>query len=510
MVREAGSRCELDDGTVLVADAWRPEEGGPWPVLLQRLPYGRSVASTPVLPHPAWLAAHGYLVVVQDVRGRGDSGGEFDPFVHAGADGAAAIEWAAGLPGANGDVATYGFSYQGLLQLYAAARRPPSLRAIAPMMCAPDPYEGWTYEGGCLRWPFVCFWAAQLAGQDAGDGPIPFDTTALPASAALGPHPPSWFTDWLDHPDGSDPYWQDRRPDLAAIEVPAFVVAGWFDDFSAASLQVATTLGAELHIGPWAHMPWGTRAGDVELGPDAGPPHIGAALVGFFDRELKGDGAAPAQPVRYYTHGRGWQSAPAWPPSTPTVNWHGHSGGNANSRHGDGRLAEGAAEGPLADVLVVEPLVPYPGDDAPLSDEGPAEDRRDVCCYTSAPLPDAATLTGRPVVTVSTRCDRPGHDVVASLVLIGADGVPRRLCTGARRLPAEAPGTVRRSAIELRPISWEIPAGARLRLDVSGARFPSFDRNPHTGAVPGARVAAPQTVVATIELLQVELDLPLG
>src|SRR5262245_56186055 len=160
LTRRTGLEAVMDDGTVLVADAWHPsasDSGGDerWPVLLQRLPYGRSVASTPVLPHPEWFARHGYAVVVQDCRGRGDSGGTFSPFVDEGADGAATIEWAARLPFCDGRVATYGFSYQGLAQLYAASRRPPSLHAIAPMMCCPDPYEGWTYEGGLLRWPFV-------------------------------------------------------------------------------------------------------------------------------------------------------------------------------------------------------------------------------------------------------------------------------------------------------------------------------------------------------------------
>ena len=88
------------------------------------------------------------------------------------------------------------------------------------MMCAPDPYEGWTYEGGALRWPFVCFWAAQLAGQDVGHPPLPFSTSAVPINRALGPTPPPWFDEWLDHPF-DDEYWAARRPDLAAIDVPA-------------------------------------------------------------------------------------------------------------------------------------------------------------------------------------------------------------------------------------------------------------------------------------------------
>ena len=508
-VRETGLQCPLEDGVVLVGDVWRPRTEGPFPVLLQQLPYGRSVASTPVLPHPSWLASNGYLVVVLDVRGRGDSGGEFEPFVPAGTDGAGAIEWAAGLPHSDGNVGTYGYSYQGLLQLYAAAERPAGLRAIAPMMCAPDPYEGWTYEGGCLRWSFVCFWAAQLAGQERGEAPMPYDLEAMPPSSALGDDPPRWFVDWLGHPDGEDDFWRARRPDLGAIDVPAFVVAGWFDDFSSATLRLADRIDAELHVGPWSHMPWGTRCGDVELGPAASPAALGTALVGFFDRTLKGHGDAPQHPVRYYTHGRGWESAASWPPPTTVVRTlHAESDGNANSRHGDGRLVERSPGRDLTDVIVVEPLVPYPGDDSPLSDEGPGEDRRDVCCYTCATLTSPLVLTGAPRVTVTSRCDRVTNDVVASLVLVEEGAPPRRLCTGVRRLPESAPGTVQGVVVELRPISWLIPAGARLRVDISGARFPAFDRNPHESVVRPTDTPASKTSVATVELLRVEVELP--
>ncbi len=252
-------RAPMVDGVELAGDAWLPAApgDGPWPVLLQRLPYGRAVASTPVLPHPSWFARRGYAVVVLDCRGRGGSGGRFSPFVDEADDGADAVEWAARLPFANGDVATYGFSYQGLNQLFTAGRRPPSLRAIAPMMCCPDPYEGWTWEHGLLCWPFVCFWAAQLAGQEVGTGPLPYDVTAWPRDAALGDDPPPWFVEWLAHPDGDDPYWERRRPDVAAIDVPAFSVLGWFDEFSSGTAALARTLvdagrDLELWCGPWA------------------------------------------------------------------------------------------------------------------------------------------------------------------------------------------------------------------------------------------------------------------
>src|SRR5271170_5499810 len=99
------------DGIRLDATLWRPDAPGRFPVLLMRQPYGRRIASTVVYAHPAWYASHGYIVAIQDVRGRGDSEGQFRTLCAEAEDGAATLEWAAGLAGSNGKVGTYGFSY---------------------------------------------------------------------------------------------------------------------------------------------------------------------------------------------------------------------------------------------------------------------------------------------------------------------------------------------------------------------------------------------------------------
>ena len=136
------------DGVRLDADVYFPDAPGPHPVLLMRQPYGRRIASTVCYAHPAWYAAHGYIVVIQDVRGRGSSEGEFQLFVREADDGADAVAWAASLPGADGSVGMYGFSYQGLTQLLAAAEQPDGLVCIAPGMTACDLYRGWFYRNG--------------------------------------------------------------------------------------------------------------------------------------------------------------------------------------------------------------------------------------------------------------------------------------------------------------------------------------------------------------------------
>ncbi len=502
----------MADGAVLVADAWHPARGGPWPVLLQRLPYGRSVASTPVLPHPVWFARRGYAVVVQDCRGRGDSTGTFTPFVDEAADGAASIEWAAGLPFSDGRVATYGFSYQGLAQLYAAAERPPSLRAIAPMMCAPDPYEGWTYEGGLLRWPFVCFWAAQLAGHDIRTGPVPFDLGAVPISGALGPEPPVWFTEWLAHPH-DDSYWAARRPDLARIDVPAFTVMGWFDDFSSGTATLIDRLGAEAWCGPWAHMPWGTRHGGIEFGPAASPAPVWDALVAFFDRTFGREGVQrPAAPVRYFAIGEGWRQASSWPPPHTNRTFIGSSeAGNANSRWGDGALLPFSADfssGPST-VLVAQPHDAHPGDPVDYQDDGAAHDRRDVACFTSSPLQEALDIAGSPVVRVITTSDRRRHDLVATLSVLDPERRARTVTGYAqRRLNPSAVGESLSWTLHLRPIAIRVEQGQQMRLSLSASRFPCYDRNSHTPEH-DACTPADEQLVATIELHSVEIDLPI-
>src|ERR1700751_3423640 len=110
---ERGVGCSLSDGTVLVSDHYYPDGAGPWPTLLMRQPYGRDIASTVVYAHPVWFARHGYNVVIQEGRGRGDSEGEFSPFRHEGPEGAETIAWLGARADCSGRIGMYGCSYQG-------------------------------------------------------------------------------------------------------------------------------------------------------------------------------------------------------------------------------------------------------------------------------------------------------------------------------------------------------------------------------------------------------------
>src|SRR5580658_3493862 len=164
---ERGVRCRTSDGVHLVSDHYYPYGLGPNPTLLMRQPYGRDIASTVTYAHPVWFASHGYNVVIQDVRGRGDSEGDFYPFRHEARDGAETIRWLRARSESNGKVGMYGFSYQGLTQLLAAAEQPEGLVCIAPAMTACDLYSGWFYQGGALRLSSTLGWGLQMLKEDA-------------------------------------------------------------------------------------------------------------------------------------------------------------------------------------------------------------------------------------------------------------------------------------------------------------------------------------------------------
>jgi hypothetical protein len=539
--------CRARDGVTLYADVYRPLAGGPQPVLLMREPYNKWTAQAGSgYNHPAWWAARGWLTIVQDCRGRYRSEGEFVPFVNEAKDGYDAVEWAARLPGADGRVAMYGFSYPGATQLLAAAQRPPSLVAICPGMTSSQYYEGWTYNGGAFALAFAASWAAGLAydtARRAGDEAALAALEAATAGAAwlaqlpltglrpLTPENAPFFFEWLDHP-AFDDYWRATAidEDYSRIAVPALHVAGWYDVFLAGSVANFAGLRAgagsdearsrqKLLVGPWQHGPWKPLLG---AGEEASPIVVNEWQLRFLDQVVKGrESGVFAAPVTAYVMGEGWRDLDGWPPSAsrPT-DWYLRSGGRANSRFGDGFLsAEAPGEEP-ADVFVYDPLVPVQSlgghscCDESLAPMGPrsqesAEHWGDVLVYSSAPLLDDLVLAGDVTVTLYAASTAVDTDFTARLCLVDPDGQSVNLEEGIRRARfrdslAEPsliePGRVYEYRIALGPLAVRLPAGHRLRLDVSSSDFPQWDRNLNSGGALGregraAAVVARQTVL---------------
>jgi putative CocE/NonD family hydrolase len=526
---ERGVRCRMSDGTELVSDHYYPPERGPQPTLLMRQPYGRAIASTVVYAHPAWFARQGYNVVIQDVRGRGDSGGEFYPFRSEARDGAETIAWVRKRPECNGRVGMYGFSYQGMTQLLAAAEQPEGLECIAPAMTGYDLYHGWFYQGGALRLAGTLAWGAQILKTDVRRLKLQAASDRLEeAWANLGAlvnvlpfraHPafhgegvPGYVLDWLDH-DRPDDYWAalDVSRSFQRISVPALHVSGWYDVFLRGSVAGFLALragaatprareGQYLIAGPWMHIPWGDRIGPADFGPEA-LLDTDAILLRWFNHWLKETNEYAAEPrVRHFVMGENrWHEANDWP-AEPYTSFYLQSGGRANSRKGDGRLsAAPPADEEPPDVFVHDPEVPVaapaPGGAIGPFDQAALELGNNLLVYTSRPLPAPTVIFGSPRVKLHCATSAPHADFVAKLVRVRRNGAADFLCIGTARsasLFAEqsyAADKTHMWAFALEPTSCRFETGDRVRLEIASSAFPLFDRNTGSG-VPSARATS--------------------
>src|SRR4051812_38126185 len=385
----------MRDGTELSADLYKPAGPEPAPTLVQRLPYDKEF---PVNDELMRFVQSGYAVLVQDTRGRFRSGGTFDPFVHEADDGEDTIAWAAAQDWSTGDVGTIGMSYYGATQWLAAGRTPPALKATAPTFTSADYYEGWTYQGGAFQLGFTLLWtllhltladlgARLQRGEDvmaqfgrilpAVDGvdalyrPLPL--TDVPVLDGLAPY----YRTWLDHPT-YDGFWQALAPKerYEQVTAPSLNIGGWHDIFLARppanfnGMQArggsAAARRPRLVVGPWAH---GIMYGEfAERGYGVLSSGQGGDIAGeqvrWFDHHLRGidNGVDSAPPVRLFVMGaNAWRDFDDWPP--PGVRYeafHLHSGGRANTRHGDGTLTTAAPGEEPEDRYRYDPRDPVP------------------------------------------------------------------------------------------------------------------------------------------------------
>ena len=214
IVTEKGVAMKTRDGVTLRADIYRPAAEGSYPVLLTRTPYDKSNMA----PIGQKGAARGFIVVIQDVRGRYTSEGEWYPFKYETNDGYDTVEWAAALPHSNGKVGMFSGSYVGATQMLAAIGHPPHLAGICPIVTASNYHENWTYQGGAFEQWFNESWTSGLA-QDTLNRMIKENTNALVGGSVLplnnypvfnvgAPHDGAdltralapYFGDWLAHP----------------------------------------------------------------------------------------------------------------------------------------------------------------------------------------------------------------------------------------------------------------------------------------------------------------------
>jgi putative CocE/NonD family hydrolase len=488
LVVERDTMITMRDRTRLAADVYRPADDGRYPVLVTRTPYGKSTAINVAsrIFNPLDAVSRGYAVLIQDVRGRFGSEGEWRPFVHEVEDGYDTVEWAGTQAWSNGGVGVYGGSYVGVTTLHAAISDPPHLKACMVQALSTNFHDCWTYSGGAFELGFNLFWVAGPFWGLAWDtiqrlGVSPAEAAALQAELARIAADPlgacrqlpvldmpafrrsaPYWREWLSHP-GYDDYW--KRLDVttrdARVKVPVLNLTGWFDLFLRGGLHLQEILEsrgdervAEHHrlvVGPWEHVSHlnltPSAAGQWDFGPEAisGPRSWTALTLDFFDRWLGGrEPAAPAGArVRYFIMGENrWQEADTWPPRHTPVKYHLHSAGPANTRFGSGTLAPHPPAGEPADSYRYDPADPVPSvggrtlfyhpvlGPAGVFDQAKVEEREDVLVYTSARLTTPVRIAGPLSVTLFAASSAVDTDFTAKLVDVQPDGYCANLAEG--------------------------------------------------------------------------------
>jgi uncharacterized protein len=495
------------DGTVLMNFVGRPVGDGPFGVVMERTPYLRGDSANAIF----W-ASRGYIYVKQDVRGRGGSQGVLDMNAMQEQDGYDAVEWAAALPGSNGKVGMIGRSNPGLYTWYAAISQPPHLTTIAPVVATADPlrlvpYIDMAFSPTIVPW--LCLTAVRETLSDISNVNLVPAFNHLPviesAERAGCPRPQFW-DDWFDHQQ-EDSYWRalsiERR--LDRVQVPVLGIAGWYDD---ARGTIRNYEGMEalpsaplrrIVMDPGSHK--GIDYVNGDFGPQARLDHRQLQLR-WFDHWLKGmeNGVESEPPLDLFIMGdNAWRQENEWPLArTRFTNFYLHSGGAANSTSGDGTLDTLPPGSEPSDAYTYDPGDPTPYlVDARELELNINEDysevhgaREDVLVYTTEPLRQDTEVTGPMTATLWAATDARDTDWNIMILQVRPDGSAWRVQDGLMRARFregfDSPSLltsdrVYRYDIDLWFTALVIPAGDRIRVVVSSAAFPKYDRNLNTG-----------------------------
>ncbi|HEV3359617.1 MAG TPA: CocE/NonD family hydrolase [Pseudonocardiaceae bacterium] len=407
------------DGTMLRGLRYAPSDE-PAPTILVVTPYGADRYH----PDGGYFASRGFNFVSIDCRGRGDSDGEFVPFVDDAADGNALVHRIAEHPWSNGDVVTYGGSYSGFNQWVTAATHPEPLRAIAPVAAV---YPGRDFpivhnvpDRHAVRWLTL------VNGRRRNDGP--YADEALWGKAirelieadrpyrdldlfSVGQRLPV-FQEWLNHPDIDD-YWLSMVPtpdQAAAVTIPALTITGQYDDDHLGALThlfAATNAANDVVIGPWDHA--GTRTANTTFGgltmAEAGKVDLKALHADWFDWVL-GRGERPAflaDRVTYFHIGENrWRTSPTLAQGEESLDLRPDATLTIDPTKATARPTQFETETfafPLADLQAHQESV----------------------LHLTDPIADPINITGRPIAHLTLRSDLPDFDLLISIYLIRDD-----------------------------------------------------------------------------------------
>ncbi len=516
-------RVPTTDGAELATDVYLPDGAGSFPVLLTRTPYHRAFATggDPAgMSKVRYFLERGYAYVVQDVRGKYDSTGQFRPLVHEAVDGQRTIDWIAEQRWCNGRVGMVGLSYLGIVQVPAAAGGHEALRCITPQVAPQSFFTDWIRYDGCfalanmVRWPFthnVCS-TKPTAGHFTWD-----ELCRLPSPGAIeervGAVAPE-LRRWVEH-DRYDDYWRaiDQHEMYASVGAAGMHIGGWFDHLTRGQFQgfrgisdrgasERARTSQRLLIGPWGHSTTGQREyGEWDFGPRAALKWMvyRQRFIDLWMRDID-DGITNEPPVRLFLMGENrWIGLDDWPPpDAEEQSWHLTSTGSAIGIGGGGRLSREAPSDDPPDAFSYDPDHPAPTHGGQiywgLSDPGPQQQRQvlsrdDVLYYRSERLAQPVRVVGEVELDLWIATDVQDTDVIAKLCVVQPDGRVMSLIVGSLRCRYRdswsdpeplVPGEATRIRVHVGNLAYTFPEGSRIALMVTSSDFPRILPHPNT------------------------------
>ncbi|UWQ37841.1 CocE/NonD family hydrolase [Leisingera aquaemixtae] len=479
----------LPDGRRLSARIWLPEGAGPFPAILEYLPYRKRDGTAPrdETTHTVF-AAEGYACIRVDIAGTGDSEGVFDDEYSEQelSDGEAVLAWIAAQEWCDGNTGMIGISWGGFNGLQLAFRRPEALKAVVSVASTVDRYaDDIHYMGGCLL------------SDNANWGSQMFAYQSRPADPE---HRADWREDWIKRIEGMPfmaaewlrhqargNFWKHGSvcEDWTAIQAPVLAITGWADAYVNAppALAANLTVPAKAMIGPWEHR----YAHIAKLDP----ADFHGEVLRWFGRWLKGEetGAEDLPDYRVFMQEHfnpTMQNKPRQGRWVAEADWPSRNVRDRVMHLGQGVLADQPGSGVtvVSNPATVGQASGYfcPGMrfDNELAGDQAVDDALSAC-FDTAPLAEPLELLGRPRVKVAFSADKPVAQLVARLCDVSPEGVSQRItyrplnltCRNGFEVPQKlVPGQRYEAEIELNECAHRLKPGHVLRLALSASYWP--------------------------------------
>ncbi len=514
----------MRDSTVLYSDLYLPEKEGKYPVIIIRYPYDKSdIKRQWHIYDPAIYIERGYGVMVQDVRGTGESEGDFFPWVSDGKDGYDTVEWTASQKWCDGNVGMMGLSFFGFSQMVTAVERPPHLKAVCPFQIGLtlninnnvrgfvfSSHIGWVLSFALDRLKKGWYdesvspeYIKLIEGYMSNllDQLKHLPIKEMPAAQIKGfPAVEEYVTHILENFDNPEYYRREGKlMNFEDVEVPVFGLAGWMDTTRNGvvdhylgfkeSGRENVKRGQKLVLGPWQHG--GTLfpgTNEIDLGNEASGKAIGVEnmMVSFFDRYVKGieNDWEQKPPVKIFVMGKNiWREEKEFPPKRAAV--------KEIYLHSGGKLSPDVPRDEKYDSFEYNPENPVPTMPS-MTDHSKLEEREDILVYTSDAMESALEVTGLPKLALHISSSARDTDFCAKILDVCPDGRALLVGDGAIRLRyrngwepeyLEKDG-IYEIEIPLEYISYAFMPGHRIRVHVTSSNFPKFDFNHNTGNRP--------------------------